>query len=134
MNLLFNIFGILLLSAVFLISLQSLNTIGLPTTLKMTNYLLLVALSIGILYCLTMIIAELIGFSQAHKKIDHKKKKANEEILRNKEKAKLKAELKSDISLLKKIWLYYDLHPVISIILLWLIFSIAFLLFMFLSF
>lgn len=130
MNLLLNIFGILLLSAVFLLSLQTLNTIGLSTTLKMANYLLLVTLSIGILYCLSMIIAELIGFSQADKKIDHKKKKANEEILRNKKKAKLK----SDISLLKKIELYYELHPVISTILICLIFSIAFALFMFLSF
>jgi len=103
---------------------------GASGLLTISSYLLLAALGIGILYCLTMIIAELIGFSQAHKKIDHKKMKANKEILRNKQ----KAQLKSDISLLKKIWLYYDVHPVISNILIWLIMSIAFLLFMFLDF
>ena len=129
MNLLSHIFWILLLSASFTTILAMLEN-GASGLLTISSYLLLAALGIGILYCLTMIIAELIGFSQAHKKIDHKKMKANKEILRNKQ----KAQLKSDISLLKKIWLYYDVHPVISNILIWLIMSIAFLLFMFLDF
>ena len=129
MNLLSHIFWILLLSASFTTILAMLEN-GASGLLTISSYLLLAALGIGILYCLTIIIAELIGFSQAHKKIDHKKMKANKEILRNKQ----KTQLKSDISLLKKIWLYYDVHPVISNILIWLIMSIAFLLFMFLDF
>ena len=125
MNLLSHILWILLLSASFTTILAMLEN-GASGLLTISSYLLLAALGIGILYCLTIIIAELIGFSQAHKKIDHKKMKSNKEILRNKQ----KTQLKSDISLLKKIWLYYDVHPVISNILIWLIMSIAFLLFM----